>query len=259
MKWTPTADRELTRLVATDKWFLSEIAEKMGRTAQSVRWRARKLGLNLQPAAHRKGKWNSKHAHLREKVMRYYLTHSAQECRDRFHLTESEFKSLLTVAYRDANLAHIRKDTRNHAPWSLKEWLFVLRRAGLIERRIIAKQMGRSDGGKHHAVKDRMRSVGGGTTKFLNGLPIGWAAQLWPRELIAHLGVKTAAGPTGGKRCNFRFLIIPWVEAERLAKAFRTPPEFEACIRSMAKFQRFIYAKKDRFIVNQMKRIARGL
>lgn len=259
MNWTKAQDRELARLIATDKLFISEIAEKLGKNAAAARHRARKLGLNTRPAAHRMGKWNSVHAHLREKVLRYYLKHSAQECQAHFGLTASQFKSLLTGAYRDDRLAHVRKDTRNHEPWSLGDWLFVLRRAGMIERKTIAEQMGRSVKGKHHAVKERMRTAGGGTTKFLNGLPFKWAERLWPADLIGHLTVKTQAGPPGGGRGDFRYRLIPWVEAERLATALKTPPEVAACIRSMAKFQRFIHARSDRAIVRSLKRISRGL
>lgn len=256
-KWTKSEDQRLASLAASGSWMYSEIAEKMGIDAIRVRYRAKKLGLPSDPGKHKKGKWNVKHAHLRGAVMTYFLTHTKEETRQKFNLSEKEIKSLFTIGYREEKFAHLRKDKRTHAPWSLAEWLFVIRRCGLIERGVIAKKMGRSLNGKHHAVKERVAKAGGGTTKFLNGIPIGWAEQIWPLDLIRHLAIKSASGPTGGVRGNFRFLILPWIEAERLSRVFVTPPEVSACIRAMAKFQRFIHRRSDRAIKSTLKRIVR--
>lgn len=257
-KWTKTEDAKLTALAGSGKFMYSEISGKMGIDSARLRYRARKLKLPSKPCPRKMGQWNVKHAHLRGPVMTYFLTHSMAETAKKFNLTASEVKSIFTIGYREEKFSHLRKDKRTHEPWSLSEWLFVLRRCGLIERGLISKQMGRSENGLHHAVKERIAAVGGGTTKFLNGMPIGWAEALWPVEMVRPYAIKTASGPTGGKRGNFRFLLLPWIEAERMAKVFVTPPEVIGCIRAMAKFQRFIHRRSDRAIRSTLKRIVRN-
>lgn len=257
MKWTKAEDDRLTRMVATDKWMLSEIAEKLGKKATAVRYRARQLGLNSKPASHKFGQWNNKHAHLQPKLLRYYLTHTATECCKQFKLTPSEFKSCLTAGYRNQSILHLRKDTRTHEPWSLADLLFVLQHAGIQERQWIASKLGRTKDHRYHSIKDKMSQIGGGGTKCLNGMPLTWAKTLWPDDkLYGHLLIKTNAGPTGGGRGNFKFLLLPWIEAERLSNTFVTPDSIKRCIKSMAKFQRFIHAKRDRLIVRQLKQFA---
>lgn len=258
MIWTTTLDRKLTELAKTGKYFYSEIAVQMNLKATCVRYRARQLKLPSHPCPNRFGQWNSKHAHLSEEVMIYFMKHSDAECMKKFKLTPSELKSLKTRAYRDPKLTLLRKNTRTQAPWTITDYLFMTRRAGMMERGKIATLMGRSVEGKHHAVKERMKKMGGGSSKFLNGMPIGWASKLWPLEMIESYGIKTKAGPTGGDRGNFRFKIIPWIHAERFAKVFVTPPEVVSCISSMAKFQRFIHARTDRAITSSLKRYARA-
>lgn len=201
--------------------------------------------------------FNDQHKHLRGPLLKYYLKHSKEECMKHFKLTASQFKSCLTAAYREGSLAHIRKETRTHEPWDTGTWLFVLRRCGLLERKKIAKLSGRSTEERFHSIKEKMKNSGGGNTKFLNGIPLSWANQIWPNDLISHVAVKTQSGPTG-RRGEFRFLLIPWVEAERLSEVFHTDKNVKRCISSMAKFQRFVHQKKDRLILKQIRHIARA-
>lgn len=236
-KWTEAEIKELKRLVQKDDLFYTEIAQLLKRKAAEVSRKSRELGLKA-PAQHRKGRWNEKHAHLREAVFRYYLRRSFQECQKKFKLTKSELKSIFTVGYRMDALAHLRKDTRRHDEWTLGEWLFMIRHCGIRERRWIALKLKRgNDSGR--VIKERLKKHGGGSTRYLNGMPRTWAAVFWPSDLVPD-GIKTKAGAHGpGKICQT--VLIPWVECERLSKAFVTDPTVRACIRAMATFQRFIY------------------
>ncbi len=186
--------------------------------------------------------FNSKHSHLREPVMTYFLTHTWEETRVRFKLTESNLKSLFTVGYCDPKLAHLRKDTRRKDPWTLKEMLFLLQHAGVRDRNWIAKKLNRAG---QRNIKERMQKWNA-ATKFLNGMPRKWAVELWGQYAVMPPGIKTKAGPTGGVNTgDFRFVIIPWHEAERLSKTYRTPPKLKACIRAMMRFQEFIHGTKS--------------
>lgn len=196
--------------------------------------------------------FNSKHSHLTEKVMKYFLNHSAKECCDHFNLTMSNFKSLMTRGYRRQDLKHLRKDTRTKREWDLNDWLFTVRRAGLLSRNEIAAGLGR---GSYHAIKDRMKKCGGVSQKFLNGMPLLWAETIWKRkDLFENLALHGTAGPSG-KRGEFNFRIIPWIECEKLCEIMITPKKIKSCIRSMAKFQRFIFMRKDDLIIKKLKQI----
>lgn len=236
----------MTQMAMSQKYFYSEIAIKLGKRDGIVRHRAMRLGLPSQPAKKRKiGEWNRKHWHLREKVMRYFLNHSAEQCQKKFNLTQSEFKSLMTVSYRRPEFKHLRKETRTHAPFELKDWLFMLKRCGLHERGWIAKKMGRSKEGRFHSVKERLRKVGGGTSKFLNGMPLEWATRIWPDTNFKHFSMKTKAGPRGKGGNDFKFVLVPWVTCEVYSNKYKTPKHIYRCIRAMSKFQQFIFRKTN--------------
>lgn len=256
-KWTPTLDRKLLSLLKDEERYLKDIAAEMGLDSKQITYRLRRLGIRRKrPASH--GKWNNKHAHLREPLLIYYLTHSAKQCQKKFNLTPSEFISCLTNAYKDPQLAHIRKDTRTHAPWSLNDWLFALQHCGLQELGWISHKMGRSQKSKRYAVKEKIASVGGGTTRFLNGMPISWAQELWPHINFDDKAIKTKSGPTGGNFSgNFRFKLIPWVDIEKIASKQKTPEHIMRCLRAMATFQRFIFQKRDRAIKKEIRKIVR--
>jgi hypothetical protein len=241
MSWTTAQDAELLRLAKSGRLFASEIAELVGRTKEAVRYRLRKLGLDLAKrakASGRMGQWNAVHAHVRQRAMRYFLTHSFEDTMKKFKLTKSQLKSLMTASYRDEKCAHLRKDKRRHDVWSFDETMFLLRHAGLQERRWIAARLKR---GTMQSVKE-MTSRLGSKTRYINGLPKRLA-----EELIGHQveGFKTKAGPTGpGVDC--RPIIVPWVTLYSEArKAVPCPPEHIAdVLRAMAQFQRRIHGTR---------------
>ena len=213
-----------------------EIGKALGRGAASVQLKLKYLGFGNP--AYRIQK--TKHKHLRRPVFEYFLTHSWKETKERFRLTDSELKSIFTVGYMDPSLAHLRKDTRNREPWGLKDWLFMARRLGLRPRKHIGVKLGR---GKDRVIKERLKSINA-ASKYLNGMPRKWAAELWGDENLPS-GIKTDAGPSG-QRGNFHFVIIPWPEALELAQSFKTPEHVRQGIEAMSKFQLWIHGTKHK-------------
>lgn len=235
-RWKPAEVLELRRLVATRKWTYSEIADQLGRAQESVKQKAGELGLKNPVYLRRK----TKHRHLRVSAMEYFLTHSAVETQKRFRLTTSEFKSLMTSGYRDPALAHLRKDTRNHEPWTFQQTMSLLAASGLQQRAWIANRLGR---GGMHSVKEMTSRLNMGT-RYVNGLPKRLAD-----ELVGHsvIGFKTNAGPDGrwaGVDC--RPVLVPWVVIYSEArKSRKVPPHIVAALRAMARFQRRIHGTRS--------------
>lgn len=252
MSWTEADINYLKFLHSKDRYFFKEIADLMGVKGNNVRHHARKMGLKLGTKVKaRVGKWNSKHVHLREQAMKYFLTHTWDQTRERFGLSQSELKSLFTSCYRDPKLKHLRKDRRRHDAWTKQEMIFLLKHAGIQPRVWISKKLKR---GSVHAVKESLSRLNSGS-KHINGIPKQWAEKLLGEPVE---GIKTKAGPNGGKSAaDFRFIIVPWVRLEALMKGKRIKMEWKEAISAMAKFQRFIHgAKSDRTIVNSIKAIA---
>jgi len=229
-KWPAEKERELRRLVASQRHTYHEIATLMGIGRNDVATKASALGLSNPVYLRRR----TKHKHLRGALLEYYLTHSAKECQEHFGLTPSEFKSCLTVAYRDPKLAHIRKDTRRHDSWSVAESVELLRRSGVQPRLMIARHLSR---GGVHAVKEQLYRLGTGS-KALNGMPAKWVHAAFPLHCDRLPYVKTSAGPTGGT--GFQFVIVPWVALRPLLRC-RIDPLLKRYIRIMSSYQRWIF------------------
>lgn len=253
MSWTQQEEKTLIKLASQNKYFYSEIAVKVGRSPHVVRWKARKLGLSTRPPPGRAGEWNMKHAHLREKLLVYYLTHSEAECKKHFKLTDAEFKSCLTRAYIDPMLRFIRKDSRNHSPWSARELKFLLRHAGLKPRKWIAAKLKR---GNHICIKERLQSLGL-SSRTLQGITLSQFRQAFGKDPDFYL--QTSAGPDGGLKGSLptRWKIIPWVwlYQELKAKRLMAPPMFHQLVGTMALFQNWIF---EHDAINKMKRICRS-
>lgn len=192
----------------------------------------------------------TKHAHLRENVMRYYLTHTAEECQRKFKLTKSEFKSLCTVSYKIPELKHLRKETRRHDAWSAKEFRFLLQHSGLKPRDWIAKELNR---GGHLGIKDRLERLGI-ASKSVNGLTLSQFREAFGTE--PGFCLKTQAGPTRGVHGESYYKIIPWVwlDQELKARRLRTHKTFRQLIAAMALFQEWVF---DGDSLKKMKRICK--
>jgi hypothetical protein len=229
-QWTDAELAQLASLVLSEELTYPEIAKAMGKNENACRIQGQRLGL-VNPVYRRK---IVKHQHLRGPVMRYFLTHTWEETRKHFNLSQSHLKSIFTVGYRDPKFAHLRKETRTHAPFTNEHFLKMVRMLGLISRKEIAQRLGRGE--THHVVKDRLSRINS-ASKYMNGMPAKWARELWPDRVFRP--IKTTAGPHS-VRNDFRFKIIPWVSLPA-----HPDPKINSCIRSMAKFQKWIHGKAN--------------
>lgn len=188
---------------------------------------------------------------LRKKVISYYRTHTARECAQNFGLSHGQIIGLMETSRRKGLIGPKFKDRRVKTPWDLKELLFVIRHAGVQPRSWIGSKLGR---GGARVIKERLKTFNSGT-KWMNGMPRKWAVELWGLDIPA--GIKTKAGPTGGTRGDFKFIIIPWTDCLKLSRTRQTAPNVKAMIRSMAKFQLWIHSAKDSDAVKR--KLKRGL
>ena len=235
MAWKQAEVDQLRSLAASGDLFYTEIAAQLNRPVQSVRWKARQLGLG-QGGSERVGQWNSKHRHLRREVMEYFVTHSAEETRLEFGLSDSEFKSLTTICYRLPEYAHLRKEVRTHNRWTVDELLFLLRHSGLQQREWIAEKIQR---GSRRVIKEKLQSLGI-NSKTLNGMTIGRFRDVFGIRPAAAIAGKGGPGRSG---LPTFFRIVPWVvvEAELERGTITAPEAFGIVVRSMAAFQRWIH------------------
>ena len=240
-RWDPKKEAELIRWVNSKRYTYPEIAQKMGLKKNQIATKANHLGLK-NPAYLRRV---TKHAHLRQIVMTYFLTHSWEETRVRFRLTSPELKSLFTVGYRDPKYSHLRKDTRRKDPWTLEEMLFLIRHAGIRERSWIAKKLNRGCGTN---IKERLQKWNA-SSKHLNGMPATWAIQLWG-SAFSERRIRTKAGPSGGNDM-WRFQILPWQDCLKLSEQYSTDEIIKAGIRAMVKFQKFIFNTESASVIRR--------
>lgn len=249
MSWTQKEEAEL-RLKAMDgRFFYSEIAQMLGKSPGTVRWKANKLGLPSKLCREKVGKSNRKHHHLRLAVMTYFLTHTADQCQKKYKLTTSEFKSLMSAGYRDPKLRHLRKETRRHDTWSKRELQFLLTHAGLMPRDWIGEKLKR---GSPICIKERFEKLGL-SSRTLNGITLTQFTYMFghrPRFML-----ETKAGP-GRSNTPTYFKIIPWVWLEReiSERRLETTEPFRQVVSTMALFQEWIHEGNA---LAKMKRIVR--
>ncbi len=248
--WTEEQDRELRKLAGTNRFFFTEIADQLGRRPASVVYRAKKLGLasTRSTQAHRLGKWNSIYSAKRGAVMKYFVTHTWDETRERFGLTQSQLRNLMTAGYRMPEFKHLRKDTRDHSPWSAKQLQFLLTHAGLRPRKWIMAKLKRGTNVCH--IKERLQALGL-SSRTLQGLTITQFREAFGSEPGFFL--QTDAGPTG---LPTRWRIIPWVwlDQELKAKRLKTAKEFRQLVTARAMFQEWIFEGNA---LKKMKRICK--
>jgi hypothetical protein len=255
--WTEEQDLKLRRLVADGRKFNVEIAKEIGKQPASISWRIKKLGLaksSKRACAERFGKWNSKHSHHRQAAMKYFMTHTWDETRKRFGLTQSELKSLFTVGYRMPQYKHLRKETRDHSRWTTKQLQFLLQHAGLRPRKWILKELGR--GKNVCTIKERLQALGL-SSRTLQGLTLSQFRKAFGKEPKFFL--QTDAGPDGGLKSSLptRWKIIPWVWLDQELKSGRlkTAQELRRLISARAQFQEWIFQGQA---LKKMKRIVRA-
>lgn len=253
--WDADLDARL-RSLAPKKMFATEMAKELGKRPASVSWRMRKLGLisTRYTADGRFGKWNSKHAHLREAVLIYFQTHTLEQTAKKFGLADRELKSLFTIAYRIKEFAHLRKDKRLRSAWSTSQLKFLLRHAGLRPRKWIMKKLGRGTNVCH--IKERLQALGV-SSRTLQGITLSQFRQAFGKEPDFFL--QTDAGPNGGLKTPLptRWKIVPWVwlDQELKAKRLKTATEFAILVSARAAFQEWIF---EGSALKKMKRIVKA-
>lgn len=240
-QWTNEEREKMISLASSGLYTFPEISQLLERNRASIANEARRLGINNQAYMERK----TKHKHLREDVMRYFVTHTAEETMKRFSLTQSEFKSVMTIGYRDPKFKNLRKETRRHDSWSTDEFLFLLKHAGIQPRDWIAKKLKR---GSYHAVKDRLKLLGV-TSRYLNGLTISEYRSLFekePREFI-----QTKAGPKRLFQSATCFKIIPWVSIQKDVedKHLELQDALKKIVSALCMFQTWIHKGKSKNII----------
>jgi hypothetical protein len=253
--WFTEAEKaEILSLALSGEVLNKDIAARFGRRPAAVTYCLKQLGVRNTAKDKIVGKWNNKHAHLREDLLKYYLNHTAEECQKRFKLTPSEFRSCLTYAYKIEDLKHLRKETRRHDPWSVKELRFLLAHAGLQPRDWIAKKLNR---GGALGIKDRLDLLGV-SSQNLNGLTLSKFRILFNKDPDFYL--QTKAGPRRSLKNRETtasyYKIIPWVwmDQEIKAKRLMAPPMYQKMIQSMALFQEWVHGGNA---LKKMKRICK--
>jgi biotin operon repressor len=181
----------------------------------------------------------TKHKHLRKKVMKYFLNHTAKQCQDKFNLTPSEFKSLMTTGYRVKEFKHLRKDTRLKTDWSTKELKFLLKYSGIISQKDIAETTGR--GKSRIVIKEKLQSLNL-CSKNINGLTLTKFIALFGKK--PKYCIETSAGsPSGFTNSNWR--IVPWLHIDEMLKEkyIDQIDSIKIYVETMALFQKWIHGK----------------
>lgn len=253
-RWKKDKEEQLTELVISGKYTYGEISEIMGMNKNQITTKTQSLGLKNPVYLKR----ITKHSHIREAAMTYFLTHTFEQTMNKFSLTRSELKSLMTVSYRDPKLSHLRKDNRRKDCWSLDEKIFMIQHSGIQPRSWIANKLGR---GTMHSVKESLRRMCSGS-KWVNGMPKTWAIELFgPWDIPDYIETKAGLSGKGshGQKGAFYYRIVPWVLCDQLLKKYKgaIEPDVATMIRSMAKFQRWIHrSKSDKALVKRLSKVA---
>lgn len=251
-RWDEWTEDEYARVRVLIKQGLTtpEIAERIGRPRSGVAIKVQRV-CGGNPNYRLK---ITKHKHLRVRLLRYYKNHTAIECQKHFGLTQIEFKSCLTVAYKLKSAKHIRKETRDHSPWSADQLKFLLQHAGLRPRQWIVERVGR--GKSIYIVKERLMALGL-ASRNLQGITLSQFRQAFGKDPDFFL--QTDAGPKGLSGVWLKaphWKIVPWVwlDQEIKAKRLHARSEFRILISTHAMFQEWIFEGNA---LKKMKKIVR--
>lgn len=234
--FTPEEKKILVKLVAKGLTY-PEIAKEMNRSRNSVCLAGQRLGIVNDNYMKRK----TKHKHLREPAMKYFLNHSLEETQKKFNLTRSEIKSLFTVGYRDPELKHLRKDTRRHDHFTETELRTILKFSGILNRQQISEIIGR-DGAR--VIKEKLSHLKI-SSRNVNGINITQFTIAFGKRPFRY--VQGNAGPaTGGKNPN-HFGIVLWVDLLEMieSKDITASKVLVQVTKVMALFQEWVWGTKD--------------
>lgn len=222
--------KKIAELIAQGK-SNPEIAKLTGHTRAKVACFVQKF-LGGNPNYIRK---RTKHKHLREEVMTYFLSHSAEESAAHFKLTISEFRSLMTVGYQCPEFSHLRKETRRHDKFTSNELVTILKYSGILSRQMISEIIKR-DGAR--VIKEKLAHLKI-ASRNINGMNLTLFQKTFRTEPPRSL--KTLAGPEKGNGSHFRIAL--WVDIEEwmILGIIPSHPLMLKYVESMAMFQRWIW------------------
>lgn len=205
-----------------------EIAKKIGCTRHIVASLAAKhLGGNANYL-----RLKTKHKHLREDVLIFFLDHTFEETMKQFNLTTSELKSLFTVAYRESKWKHLRKDTRRKDLWTPEQIRKMLCYSGILSRKEIASIIKRDN---DRVIKEKMNSLGV-STRNINGL--NKSAFVRMTGFQPRYQIKGSAGPRVGET---NFIIVPWSYVVNCAVELKMSPTLIKAFKTYAMFQSYVW------------------
>lgn len=225
--WT---DEEKMRLgfLLEAKFSYSEIADLMGRPKNGVAQKAQRI---YGGSGHQK---KTKHKHLRKSVMRYFQNHTAKEVQDKFNITQSEFRSICSVSYREPWCKEFRKDKRNKSAWSTEDYKFMLQNVGFIPRIDIGIALGR---GKEIVIKEKLSFLGL-SGKNVNGITLSQYRKIFKCDPPKY--IHTMAGPPNLINRDIGFWkLVPWVWMKAETKTLKEP--LKTYFKTRALFQDWIF------------------
>lgn len=224
---------QITSMVRNGKTNV-EISRKIGLNASTVsQFVRRKLCGNLNYL-----KKKTKHNHLHREILVFFLKHTEKETQDKFNLTQSEFKSCMTCAYKRKEFSHIRKDNRQHSQWSEKQYLFLLKYSGVVSRCELSKYIKR--GRSEIVIKEKLQKLNI-CSKTTNGIRYSQFISIFSCEPDYIL--QTTAGSNGrGGGC---FKLVPWCHVDEMLSDGRINCSETLAIyfSAMAMFQRWIHGE----------------
>jgi len=226
------------------KHYVGEIADMWGVNPNRLRHFCRKHGLKSKK---KKGMWNEKYdTSFRKKAISLFKRYDTRTCAKMLGLTHGQMIGLLETSRRSGLLPPRFKDKRNKEPWNFEERLHLIQLAGLVGREEIGRRLNRCG---YRNIKERMSNDFKSGTKFLHGMPLTWVKEIIPIDLSDRL-IQTKAGPSGQNGIFF-FKIVSWQDLEQAQYAIALPLNVSACIRSMAKFQRFIFQDDRDWVIRK--------
>lgn len=222
---------------------------------------ARELGVSKNSVTVLAQRWLGGNPNYRKRIIKYdkdftlefikyYQNHTHKECAERFGLTLSEVKSVLSGCYRKSQpYKDIRrsytKDKRRKDPWTPGQLKKMLSYIGLLPRDEIAKRIGRKalkSANNERVIKDKLRNLRIEQPKYINGLTISRYQSLFGQRPKVY--IRTTAGPgRGGAPTHFR--IVPWVYIEEMIEWGKLKPQepIRVWVKAMADFQRWIHGR----------------
>ena len=232
LKWDKKLCNDINAFIRSGMTY-PEISKATGIPVNNIRASMQKRGFKNQNYQ----KTINKHSHLREKAMTFFLTNTFEETRKKFKLTQSEMKSLFTLAYRMDELKHLRKDTRRRDKWSPEEIRTMLMWSGILPRKEIALMINR---GNERVIKEKL-SLLGISSRNVNGMNICQFRKTFGNVPVRL--VRTRAGPLS----NFHFSIILWIDIKEMIDCNQIAPSKTFCevVEIMSMFQKFVWGNKN--------------